>query len=477
MKEEEALRRRDEARRRNGPEENKEEDGGEDGDGMSEDGEPEGLEEGSRMAEVDVDVDVGLPRLDILRMKTLTIFQDDSNPMAALLASAKARAVEYQDAAAAEDDSMDVDDSDTEWPGLASTDPTTSHTRRDTSRKAFDKIFKQVVDAADVVLYVLDARDPEGTRSKDVERAVAAAEAGSKRIVLVLNKIDLVPPAVLAAWLARLRRFLPTLPLRAANPAPNARTFDHKQLTVKGTADALLRALKAYAASSQLKRALAVGVIGYPNVGKSSVINALGARLGARNGACPTGAEAGVTTGLREVKLDSKLKLLDSPGIVFPNAAADGKRARDDEKARLVLLNAVPPREMDDPIPAVTLLLRRLSASEDLFAKLLQVYDLPPLVSREGDVTTDFLVQVARKRGRLGKGGVPNLGSAAKTVITDWRDGRIQGWVDPFAVEGGEGAGEGVEGGTAVQGDQKEIVKEWAAEFKIEGLWEGGGTQ
>ena len=65
---------------------------------------------------------------------------------------------------------------------------------------------------------------------------------------------------------------------------------------------------------------------------------------------------------------------------------------------------------------------------------------------------------------------MPNLASAATTVITDWRDGRIQGWVDaPAAGEAGVGE----------EGDRKEIVREWAAEFKLEGLWgdEVGGAQ
>ncbi|KAL1966488.1 hypothetical protein VTN77DRAFT_4410 [Rasamsonia byssochlamydoides] len=413
---------------------------------------------------------------------------DESNPMAALLASARARAAEYENehGDSDEDDEMDEDDDDEmdedEENGgtLLNQDdiPTLSSqlASKENSRKAFDKVFKQVAEAADVILYVLDARDPEGTRSREVEREIMAADGGSKRLILILNKIDLVPPPVLKGWLVHLRRYFPTLPLKASNGAPNAHSFDHKQLTVKGTSETLFRALKSYAQNSQLKRSISVGVIGYPNVGKSSVINALMARLnrGSSN-ACPTGAEAGVTTSLREVKLDSKLKLIDSPGIVFPNAEKGSKKKRENEEARLVLLNAVPPKQITDPIPAVNLLLKRLSTSETLFQKMLDVYGIPPLFPTGGDKTTDFLIQVARKRGRLGKGGVPNLNSAAMTVITDWRDGRIQGWVEPptlpvattaTTTNGSAGSGSGV--------DRKEIVTEWAKEFKIEGLWGNG---
>ncbi|KAL4893966.1 P-loop containing nucleoside triphosphate hydrolase protein [Aspergillus ambiguus] len=420
---------------------------------------------------------------------------DASNPMAALLASARARAAEYdddedEDEDDDDDDEMDEDDADMDGmdedheaggaalDGSAAPQLVAQSFSKESSRRQFDKVFKQVVDAADVVLYVLDARDPEGTRSKEVEREVVAAAAGQKRLILILNKIDLVPPPVLKGWLVHLRRYFPTLPLKATNGGGNAHTFDHKQLSVKGTSETLFRALKTFAHNKQMKRAISVGVIGYPNVGKSSVINALTARLnkGSSN-ACPTGAEAGVTTSLREVKLDSKLKLIDSPGIVFPNAEKSGKKGKkkQEEQARLVLLNAIPPKQIEDPIPAVTLLVKRLSASEGLLSKLLQLYNIPPLFPGGGsDQTTDFLIHVARKRGRLGKGGVPNLEAAAMTVINDWRDGRIQGWVNApvlpvvTTTEGGAAPADG----SGV--DTKQVVTEWAQEFKIEGLWGDG---
>ncbi|OIW34754.1 hypothetical protein CONLIGDRAFT_639093 [Coniochaeta ligniaria NRRL 30616] len=413
---------------------------------------------------------------------------DESNPMAALIASARKAAEKYdkdlQSGSDIDEDDEDSseDEDEEEYSGAVRV------TGGATSRSAYDKVFKTVVDQADVVLYVLDARDPEGTRSRDVERSVMAAASGGKRLILVLNKVDLIPPPVLRGWLAHLRRFFPTLPLRASGPAPNAHTFNHRDMTVQSTSSALFRALKSFAASRNLKRAISVGVIGYPNVGKSSVINALLSRLGGSRGgsshaACPAGAEAGVTTSIRRVKIDSKLTLLDSPGIVFPSTSSVGSsnpsaftpKNKTEAHAHLVLLNAVPPKNIDDPVPAVTLLLKRLSAA-GLMDKLAAVYDLPPLVTDRGDATTDFLVQVARKRGRLGRGGVPNLNAAAMTVVTDWRDGRIQGWneapvlaVADAATAAGEKTGES--GEVVADADQKEIVTEWAKEFKLEGLW------
>jgi len=436
------------------------------------------------MEDDDVDGGNGLDEMDADSMDEDV---DESNPMAALMASARAAAEDY-DRKLADDDEMDEDDNSDDSDG-----GNEISVGQASSRKTYDKVFKQVVEQADVVLYVLDARDPEGTRSRDVERSVMAAAEGGKRLILVVNKVDLVPSKVLRDWLVYLRRYFPTIPLRASNGASNAHSFKHNNLTVQNTSETLFKALKSYAASRQLKRAVSVGVIGYPNVGKSSVINALLSRMSGKGSsssrACPAGAEAGVTTSIRSVKIDSKLTLLDSPGVVFPSSSSIQSgglvslKNATEAHAHLVLLNAVPPKQIDDPIPAVTLLMRRLSASPELLQKLLDVYDIAALMpsKSDGDLTTDFLVQVARKRGRLGKGGVPNLNAAAMSVITDWRDGRIQGWVEPptLPVESTassekkpvvKNAGE-----DEVMPDQKEIVTEWAAEFKLDGLWGDAG--
>jgi len=63
--------------------------------------------------------------------------------------------------------------------------------KKDISRKAYNKEFKKVVEQADVILYVLDARDPDSTRSKEIEQMIRESPNGEKQLILILNKIGI----------------------------------------------------------------------------------------------------------------------------------------------------------------------------------------------------------------------------------------------------------------------------------------------
>lgn len=383
--------------------------------------------------------------------------ESNANRLGALLESAQMVAGEDDE----EDEEMSEEDDEEDEEISVSIE---GYSSKEASRKAFEGIYKYVVDASDVVLYVLDARDPEGTRSREVEQAVLANP--EKRLLFVLNRTDLIPGKALKKWQAHLGQSFPTIPFAAASPATNAQTFDHTGLTLLTSSITLLNALKAYAKSSQ--EPITVGVIGYPNVGKSSVINALFARNSvSKQIPCTTGPAAGVTTTIRTIRADKKLKFIDTPGIVL--IAADNKKNKKptDERSRLVLLNALPKKLIGDPIVAVEMLLKRLTSSEELKKHLMTTYNLHSLMSSTSDeMVKDFLVQAARHKGRLNKGGVPDLGSAASAVINDWRDGRILGWTVPKASVVEAAAGK------KTKAAQKAAAK-WTKEFGLAGLWNG----
>lgn len=95
---------------------------------------------------------------------------DGANGLAALLESAQSAAKEYNGEGDNEDNDMIDSDEDVEYELSEVEDDEEDQTGLDKSRKSYDKIFKSVVEASDVVLYVLDARDPESTRSKRLNK-------------------------------------------------------------------------------------------------------------------------------------------------------------------------------------------------------------------------------------------------------------------------------------------------------------------
>jgi nuclear GTP-binding protein len=238
-------------------------------------------------------------------------------------------------------------------------------------------------------------------------------------------------------------QFAPVLPFHSSsNPQ-----FNHPSLPPKKLTLLLHNALKSRRA--QLKYTLAVGVIGFPNTGKSSIINALTKRLG-QGEKVTTGAEAGLTKESRQVKLDGTITLIDSPGIVFPSTESSNE-------VSLILLNVLPSSSILDVRPPIKEILLRLSAV-GLLADVCKFYGIVEvIVSEYTDSTSEFLLQVARKRGRLGRGGIPSLDSAGKIVLNDWTAGKIKWWTEPPV-------------NTSSVTDEKVIVSEWAKAFDIDAL-------
>ncbi|KAF3689489.1 Guanine nucleotide-binding protein-like 3-like protein [Channa argus] len=285
------------------------------------------------------------------------------------------------------------------------------------SRKAYYREFKKVVEAADVILEVLDARDPLGCRCPQVEQAVIQSGT-NKKIVLVLNKIDLVSKEIVEKWIKYLRNEFPTVAFKASTQQQNKNLKRSNVPVTQATtellnssacvgADCLMKLLGNYCRNLDIKTAITVGVVGFPNVGKSSLINSL-----KRARACSVGATPGVTKCLQEVHLDKHIKLLDCPGIVMATSTTD---------AAMILRNCVKIEQLVDPLPPVEAILRRCNK-----AQIMEHYGVPDF-----HTALEFLALLARRQGKLRKGGLPDTDKAAKSVLTDWTGGRITYFTHP----------------------------------------------
>lgn len=312
----------------------------------------------------------------------------------------------------------------------------------DGSAKAFYKEFRKVVEAADVVLQVLDARDPLGSRCREVEQAVMAGGKSGKRLVLVLNKADLVPRDNLQAWIKYLRNEYPTIAFKASTQQTTKlghAKINMKQVEMELTtskcvgADTLLALLGNYCRNKDIKTSIRVGVVGMPNVGKSSLINSL-----KRTKACNVGATPGVTKSMQEVQLDSKVKLLDSPGLVM----AGGNR----NDSSVALRNAIKVENLEDPITPVLAILDRVPRNH-----LMLQYGLGHFKD-----CSEFLALLAIQMGKLKRGGVPDREKAARILLGDWNSGKIKYFTHPpEALESNLGA---------------EIVSQFANEFSLDSV-------
>ncbi|MFN3804096.1 MAG: GTPase [Pyrobaculum sp.] len=250
------------------------------------------------------------------------------------------------------------------------------------------RLVRKVLEDGDLALEVIDARDPAATRVEEVEKL---SDRLGKRLLVVINKADLVERAVLEKW----RAYIKSLGREAVYISAKHRLGTRR----------LVAAIRSLAPRIPTK----VVVVGYPNVGKSTVINYLRGRH-----VVSTSPKPGWTKGEQLVRAKSWLLVLDTPGIV--KAAPSGELDLD------VIRGLVDPGTVEDPVPYAYALLKRVVKYNP--SALFEAYGV-------GCAVEEALEVVGKTRGMLLKGGKVDIDRVARTILKDWAAGRLKYSIPP----------------------------------------------
>jgi len=252
----------------------------------------------------------------------------------------------------------------------------------------------KVIDSSDVLIQVLDARDPLGTRGYYVEKYLKK-QCQHKHLILVLNKVDLVPTWVTARWIKYLSQEYPTL----AFHAHISKCFG------KGS---LIQLLRQFSKLHPERQKISVGFFGYPNVGKSSIINALRQKV-----VCKVAPIPGETKVWQYVTLTKNIYLVDCPGVVYPPPG--------ETNINRILKGVVRIENVKDAEDYV----------EELLTRIRPEYIQKTYGVGHWDGYEDFLGKFAKRYGRLRKGGEPDYHNCATQIINDWQRGKLPWFVCP----------------------------------------------
>lgn len=202
----------------------------------------------------------------------------------------------------------------------------------------------------------------------------------------------------------------------------------------------LIQLLRQFSVLHSDKKQISIGFIGYPNVGKSSIINTL-----KKKKVCTVAPIPGETKIWQYITLMRRIYLIDCPGVVPVSAR--------DSDTDTVLKGVVRVENLGTPAEHIPALLERVRVEY-----VERTYGLD---HREGgwqgeSGATILLTAIAKKSGKLLKGGEPDQEAAAKMVLSDWIRGKIPFFVPPPAKP----TQEGEEVVTEVTSETREVMEE-----------------
>ena len=255
-----------------------------------------------------------------------------------------------------------------------------------------ERELKQKLSLVDVVVEIIDARIPLSSKYLEIEKLI-----GSKPHVIVMNKSDL-------ADLNESRKWRDFLGKNASVLLTSANSNKDISNIISTVIDAGKETIAKLTAKGLLPRPVRVMIVGMPNVGKSSVINKLIGKKKAK-----TGAKAGITRQQQWVRINPRVELLDTPGII------PMKLENQDAAYKLAMVNSVGEATYDN-----------VEVAKKLVSLLAEKYPEMAKAYYKIDADTDFTIEnIAKSRNLLVIGGEIDIHRCAALILSDFRHGKI----------------------------------------------------
>lgn len=268
-------------------------------------------------------------------------------------------------------------------------------------RVKYPQVAKNIVFTSDIILEVLDARFIEETRNTELEKEI---EKQKKQIIYVLNKADLIK----SSKLKEIKGILYPYVIVSCTKRTGIKDLrDLIKRLSKKIEKREMREIKKDKVVIGTDNRIKIGVIGYPNAGKSSLINILSGKSGAG-----VGSEAGFTRNVQKIRLSEGIVLIDSPGVIPEDQYSMSDKKKISESA---IFGGKSYTQIKDPEFAINEL---FNSQKEVLEKYYEV---------EANDSDDLIEKVGRKKGILKRGGEVNTDGASREILRAWQKAEIKG--------------------------------------------------
>ncbi len=259
------------------------------------------------------------------------------------------------------------------------------------------RLISENIDLIDIVYEVIDARMPYSSKITDIDKYIK-----NKPKILIMNKSDLCDIEETQKWKKYYEKKGYVVVLTSLEKNANLKSI------IDLTDELLKKTEEKRTTNGFLKRKYRVLIIGVPNVGKSTLINRLSGKKVAQIGNKP-----GITKGLNWIRVNDKVELLDTPGILWPKL---------DQKNALNLAAFTAIRE--EILPKFEVATYILETLDKYYNVILQErYNIENI---DEDII-ETLEKIGKKRGCLIKGGEIDYDKVIELIISDVKNGYIKG--------------------------------------------------